>query len=77
MSSGMTMPCMTLATAGGSGAIVPGHSPLRAEEVNHAVHQRPADVEHDVLNATDSPLTFIEIEVKRPEALVQLARPQS
>ena len=40
-------------------------------------YQRPAGVEHDVLNAADSSLAFIEIEVKRPEALVQLARPQN
>ena len=35
-------------------------------------YQRPAGVEHDVLNASDRPLAFVEIEIKRPEELVQL-----
>ena len=35
-------------------------------------YQRPAGVEHDVLNASDRPLSFVEIEIKRPEELVQL-----
>lgn len=34
-------------------------------------YQRPAGVEHDVLNAADRPLAFVEIEIKRPEALVR------
>jgi quercetin dioxygenase-like cupin family protein len=34
-------------------------------------YQRPVGVEHDVLNASDSPLAFVEIEIKRPEALLQ------
>ena len=32
-------------------------------------YQRPAGIEHDVLNASDRPLAFVEIEIKRPEAL--------
>jgi quercetin dioxygenase-like cupin family protein len=35
-------------------------------------YQRPAGIEHDVLNASDGPLAFVEIEIKRPEELVQL-----
>ena len=35
-------------------------------------YQRPAGIEHDVLNASDRPLAFVEIEIKRPEELVQL-----
>jgi quercetin dioxygenase-like cupin family protein len=35
-------------------------------------YQRPAGIEHDVMNASDHPLAFIEIEIKRPEELVQL-----
>jgi uncharacterized cupin superfamily protein len=37
-------------------------------------YQRPAGVEHDVLNASDRPLAFVEIEIKRPEELVQCKR---
>ncbi len=33
-------------------------------------YQRPAGVEHDVLNASDKPMAFVEIEIKRPEKLV-------
>ena len=33
-------------------------------------YQRPAGIEHDVMNASDHPLAFIEIEIKRPHALV-------
>jgi quercetin dioxygenase-like cupin family protein len=33
-------------------------------------YQRPAGIEHDVLNASDRPLAFIEIEIKQPDRLV-------
>ena len=33
-------------------------------------YQRPAGIEHDVLNASDRPLAFVEIEIKRPKELV-------
>jgi mannose-6-phosphate isomerase-like protein (cupin superfamily) len=32
-------------------------------------YQRPVGVEHDVLNASDRPLAFVEIEIKRPDKL--------
>lgn len=34
----------------------------------HAYH-RPAGIEHDVMNGADVPMTFVEIEFKRPDAL--------
>ena len=40
-------------------------------------YSRPAGVEHDVMNGSPHPIAFIEIEVKRPDALVQLAQPRS
>jgi mannose-6-phosphate isomerase-like protein (cupin superfamily) len=33
-------------------------------------YRRPSGVEHDVMNGSRHPIAFIEIEVKRPEALV-------
>ena len=33
-------------------------------------YQRPAGVEHDVLNASDKAMAFVEIEIKRPEKLI-------
>jgi quercetin dioxygenase-like cupin family protein len=36
-------------------------------------YSRPAGIEHDVMNGSDHPMAFVEIEVKRPEALVQLS----
>ena len=33
-------------------------------------YQRPAGIEHDVMNAADGPMAFVEIEIKRPHALV-------
>jgi beta-alanine degradation protein BauB len=33
-------------------------------------YHRPAGVEHNVMNGGDAPMAFIEIEIKRPEALV-------
>jgi len=30
-------------------------------------YRRPAGVEHDVMNGSDHPIAFIEIEIKRPE----------
>ena len=35
----------------------------------HAYH-RPAGIDHDVMNGADQPMAFIEIEFKRPQALV-------
>ena len=32
-------------------------------------YRRPAGIEHDVMNASPHPIAFVEIEVKRPEAL--------
>lgn len=32
-------------------------------------YMRPAGITHDVMNGSDHPIAFIEIEVKRPEAL--------
>ena len=37
-------------------------------------YSRPAGIEHDVMNGSAYPMAFVEIEIKRPEALVQLAR---
>ncbi len=34
------------------------------------LYQRPAGIEHDVMNASDRPMAFVEIEIKRPEKLV-------
>lgn len=33
------------------------------------VYNRPAGVEHDVMNGSDHPMAFIEIEIKRPQAV--------
>ena len=35
-------------------------------------YRRPAGIEHDVMNGSDQPMAFIEIEIKRPEALLQV-----
>ncbi|HEX4366141.1 MAG TPA: cupin domain-containing protein [Rhodopila sp.] len=32
-------------------------------------YHRPAGVEHDVMNGADKPMAFVEIEIKRPQAL--------
>ena len=32
-------------------------------------YRRPAGVEHDVMNGSAHPMAFVEIEIKRPEAL--------
>ena len=32
-------------------------------------YHRPAGVEHDVMNAGTAPMAFVEVEIKRPEAL--------
>jgi quercetin dioxygenase-like cupin family protein len=32
-------------------------------------YHRPAGVEHDVMNGGDRPMTFIEVEIKRPGTL--------
>jgi beta-alanine degradation protein BauB len=35
-------------------------------------YRRPAGIEHDVMNGADAPMAFIEIEIKRPDALALL-----
>jgi quercetin dioxygenase-like cupin family protein len=37
-------------------------------------YARPAGVTHDVMNGSDHPIAFVEIEVKRPDKLVQLSK---
>jgi beta-alanine degradation protein BauB len=34
-------------------------------------YQRPAGIEHDVMNGSEHSLAFVEIEIKRPDALLQ------
>jgi beta-alanine degradation protein BauB len=34
-------------------------------------YQRPVGIEHDVMNGSAHPIAFVEIEIKRPEELVQ------
>ena len=36
-------------------------------------YMRPAGIEHDVMNGSPHPIAFVEIEIKRPDALVQLS----
>jgi quercetin dioxygenase-like cupin family protein len=33
-------------------------------------YSRPAGIEHDVMNGSDHPIAFVEIEVKRPGAMM-------
>jgi quercetin dioxygenase-like cupin family protein len=35
-------------------------------------YRRPAGIEHDVMNGSDQPMAFVEIEIKRPDALAPL-----
>jgi beta-alanine degradation protein BauB len=35
-------------------------------------YRRPAGVEHDVMNGSPHPIAFVEIEIKRPEALANV-----
>jgi beta-alanine degradation protein BauB len=32
-------------------------------------YERPSGIEHDVMNGSDHPLSFVEIEIKRPQAM--------
>ena len=34
-------------------------------------YQRPAGIEHDVMNGSGHSMAFVEIEIKRPDALLQ------
>ena len=35
-------------------------------------YMRPANIEHDVMNGSDHPIAFIEIEIKRPDHLLKM-----
>ena len=51
------------------------HDGAKESEVPLAAGQaymRPAGIEHDVMNGSPHPIAFVEIEVKRPEALQQM-----
>lgn len=53
-------------------AIMHVHDGKHVSEVNLVAGQaynRPSGVEHDVMNGGPLPMAFVEIEVKRPEAL--------
>jgi mannose-6-phosphate isomerase-like protein (cupin superfamily) len=55
-------------------AVMKLHDGQTASEARLSAGQayaRPAGIEHDVMNGSPHPIAFIEIEVKRPEALVQ------
>jgi beta-alanine degradation protein BauB len=34
-------------------------------------YRRPPGIEHDVMNGSPHPIAFVEVEIKRPEALAQ------
>lgn len=38
-------------------------------------YMRPAGIRHDVMNGSDHPIAFVEIEVKQPGALKELTLP--
>ena len=38
-------------------------------------YMRPAGIRHDVMNGSDHPIAFVEIEVKRPGALGEMPAP--
>lgn len=38
-------------------------------------YMRQAGIEHDVMNGSDHPIAFVEIEVKRPGALAEMSLP--
>lgn len=38
-------------------------------------YMRPAGIQHDVMNGSQHPIAFVEIEVKRPGALAELSLP--
>jgi quercetin dioxygenase-like cupin family protein len=53
-------------------AIMRVHDGTKESEVKLVAGQsyrRPAGVEHDVMNGSPHPIAFVEIEIKRPEAL--------
>jgi hypothetical protein len=55
-----------------SDAVLKVHDGERATEVALTAGQsyrRPAGVRHDVMNGSDHPIAFVEIEVKRADAL--------
>ena len=53
-------------------AVLRLHDGTRETEVTLAAgqsYERPAGIEHDVMIATDHPIAFVEIEIKRPDRL--------
>jgi mannose-6-phosphate isomerase-like protein (cupin superfamily) len=34
-------------------------------------YRRPPGIEHDVMNGSPHPIAFVEVEIKRPEALAR------
>jgi mannose-6-phosphate isomerase-like protein (cupin superfamily) len=53
-------------------AIMHVHDGTRITETSLAsgqAYNRPAGVQHDVMNGSDAPMAFIEIEIKRPPTM--------
>ena len=47
-----------------------GHAVSDTSLTQGQTYNRPSGVEHDVMNGSDHPIAFIEIEVKRPQAIL-------
>lgn len=52
-----------------------GTSVAEVSLVAGQAYMRPAGIKHDVKNGSPHPIAFVEIEVKRPAALAELALP--
>lgn len=46
-----------------------GERIVEVELAHGQSYRRPAGIEHDVQNGSDHPIAFVEIELKRPDAL--------
>lgn len=49
-----------------------GRDVTRVPLARGQAYMRPAGIQHDVMNGSAHPISFVEIEVKRPSALVGL-----
>jgi quercetin dioxygenase-like cupin family protein len=65
-------PYFVIMLVGGTLRIHNGESETDVPLAQGQAYMRPAGVTHDVMNASPHPIAFVEIEVKKPQALAAM-----
>lgn len=62
-------PYFVIMLIGGVLRVHNGQTVSETSLVQGQTYDRPPGIEHDVMNGSDHPIAFVEIEIKRPQAI--------